>query len=233
MTVEREDNALQSKRLTRVSSVSLAEQARSQIRQAIFEGRIAPEERLSIEKIAAELGISRTPVREALKALEADGIVRLLPNRRAVVQRFGIEDIRERYSIRALLEGYSAELACRTAGAELSRKLEVNCAAMRQQIKSEKLGAEQKAIALARLNVEFHLAIVHSSASAIVQKLLDSLSMPTAYRVHHWRFRERQQATLQFHCAITEAIKGGHALKARKLMEEHILDSRDFMLSKS
>lgn len=221
---------LASGRLRRVSPVSLAEQARSQIREAIFEGRIAPEERLSIERIAAELGISRTPVREALKALEADGIVQLLPNRRAMVQRFGVDEISERYAVRALLEGFCALLACSRGRLQAARELKENCSQMKEEI-SSKTGAEQKAITLARLNAAFHQAILRASGSSLVEKLLASVQMPTAYRVHHWRFKERQLATLEFHLAIAAAIKAGHGPKARSLMEEHILNSRDFMLS--
>ena len=75
-----------SNNLSKLQSDSLADKARDMIRAAIFEGHIQPDERLTIEHIAAQLGISRTPVREALKALETDGIVKLLPNRGAIVQ---------------------------------------------------------------------------------------------------------------------------------------------------
>ncbi len=73
---------MKSPKLGTISNQSLADQARDLIRQAIYEGKIGPEERLTIERLAADFGISRTPVREALKALETDGIVRMHPHRR-------------------------------------------------------------------------------------------------------------------------------------------------------
>ena len=120
----------ESERLAKIPTHSLADQARTLIRNAIFDGKIKPEERLTIERIASELGISRTPVREALKLLEADGIIRMLPNRGAVVQRFDKEELIERYSLRGLLEGYAAEMACRTQSATLAPLLEAQCAEM-------------------------------------------------------------------------------------------------------
>ena len=108
------------RKLGSISNQSLADQARDLIRRAIFEGEIQPEERITIERIAADFGISRTPVREALKALETDGIVRIHPHRGAVVQRFEAKELYDRYTVRALLEGFAAELACRN-DAEIGR----------------------------------------------------------------------------------------------------------------
>src|SRR4051794_8198488 len=93
--------------LSRLTDTSLASRAKDLIRAAIFEGKIRPEERLTIERIADELGISRTPVREALKALESDGVIQLLPRRGAIVARFSRQEIFDRYTVRAMIEGYA------------------------------------------------------------------------------------------------------------------------------
>src|SRR5437867_8366947 len=81
------------------------------IRQAILDGRLEPGRRLKEEELARELGISRTPVREALLVLQAEGLVDAAPNRGAVVRAHDAVDLDDLYQLRALLEGYAARRA--------------------------------------------------------------------------------------------------------------------------
>ena len=219
--------------LKKVTTRSLADQARDMIRNAIFEGSIQPEERLTIERIAADLGISRTPVREALKSLEADGIVKLMPHRGAVVQRFDEAEIQDRYSVRANLEGYAGELACKLRGKALAAELGANCKAMEAMVNASVPDGDLKAVsALLALNAEFHQLIFESSGSSVTIRLLESLKMPLAYRLYHWRAPERQRFSLKFHCDIVDAFRLGKPKRVRKLLEEHILEARDYLLER-
>ena len=81
------------------------------LREAITSGRLPADARIKQEQIAAELGVSRTPVREALVLLEQEGLVRLVPRRGALVQGFTAADVRELYELRELLEPAAAALA--------------------------------------------------------------------------------------------------------------------------
>ena len=81
------------------------------IRQAIVDGRLPPGQRLKEEELARELGISRTPVREALLILQTEGLVDAAPNRGAVVRSHDADDLEDLYQLRALLEGYAARRA--------------------------------------------------------------------------------------------------------------------------
>src|SRR5207247_11200915 len=94
---------------TLVRNASVA--ATELIREAIIEGRLAPGQRLKEEELARELGISRTPVREALLMLQAEGLVDAAPNRGAVVRSHDADDLEDLYQLRALLEGYAARRA--------------------------------------------------------------------------------------------------------------------------
>lgn len=227
----------ESDRLAKIPTHSLAEQARTLIRNAIFEGKIKPEERLTIERIAGELGISRTPVREALKLLEADGIIRMLPNRGAVVQRFDPDELIERYSLRALLEGYAAEMACRAQGPKLALVLEANCRKMGEEI--HRLDALDGTDAddldqigkLLELNRQFHHAILVASQCTLVGRQLDALQMPLAYRLYQWRAPMRRMAVLTHHMLITDTFRNNHPKRARKAVEAHISDVRDYIIS--
>src|SRR6516162_7205711 len=81
------------------------------IREAILDGRLPPGQRLKEEELARELGISRTPVREALLILQAEGLVDAAPNRGAVVRSHAAADLEDLYQLRALLEGHATRRA--------------------------------------------------------------------------------------------------------------------------
>lgn len=216
--------------LSKLQSDSLADKARDMIRAAIFEGHIQPDERLTIEHIAAQLGISRTPVREALKALETDGIVKLLPNRGAIVQSYSPEEWADRFRVRAALEGLAGELACRNQGRRLGAILALNQEKLIECIHNAKPDDLQAASELVRLNSEFHDAILAASGSEVTIRLLDLLRMPMSYRLYHWRSPERQNTQSAFHARIIDAFNAENPQEVRRLLEEHILNGRDFIL---
>ena len=98
------------------------------IREAIIDGRLAPGQRLKEEELARELGISRTPVREALVILEGEGLVESVPKRGASVRAYAADDLDDMYQLRALLEGYAARRAATRISAEDVGRLEESCA---------------------------------------------------------------------------------------------------------
>lgn len=216
----------------RISTQSLADQARDLIKQAIFEGKIKPEEKLTIERIAAEFGISRTPVREALKALETDGIVRIHPHRGAIVQRFDKDELFDRYSVRALLEGHAGERACRADPLGIAADLEANCEALAAAIAKAKGKDDLDTLrTLMELNARFHERILAASGSATTLRMLEGLKMPVAYRLYVWRSPERQRIFLDFHRKIAAAFRAKRPKIVRKLIEEHLLEARDFLMA--
>src|SRR3954447_1524258 len=100
---------------SRTSKATLGEKtsvsAAGVLREAIISGDLAPGQVLGEEQLGRQLGISRTPVREALVLLRSEGLVDTPPNRPAIVRNFDRDDLHEIYSIRAVLEGYAARLA--------------------------------------------------------------------------------------------------------------------------
>ena len=104
-----------------LDSDSLHDGVLSQLRDAIVEGRLLPGARIPERELCAELGVSRTPLREALKVLAAEGLIELLPNRGARVRRFTAEDVREFFEVLAALESAAGRLACaRITDAEIA-----------------------------------------------------------------------------------------------------------------
>ena len=222
---------MKSPKLGIISNQSLADQARDLIRQAIYEGKIGPEERLTIERLAADFGISRTPVREALKALETDGIVRMHPHRGAVVQRFEKDELFDRYSIRALLEGHAGQLACEADAAGVAADLEANCDRLEKAIARASTGELAAIQMLVEINLQFHERILAAAGSATTQRVLDSLRMPFAYRLYSWRSPDRQKVSLDFHRSIARAFRAGKPKEVSRLMESHLLEARDFLMT--
>lgn len=214
-----------------LSNSSLAEQARKQIREAIFEGRLKPDENLTIDRIAQELGISRTPVREALKALEADGLVQIFPRRGAIVQRLSPEDIEDLYTIRALLEGFAGEQACRRGGDALLAQLQENQDQLADALERHASSELDDAKILMQLNDTFHRSIAEASGSPRLQRFLALTVMPLGYRLYYWRSPERQRASFDFHSQIIDAFRAHDCSRARRLLEQHVLEARDFLLS--
>jgi DNA-binding GntR family transcriptional regulator len=107
----------------RLSATAAVDDLTEALREAIISGAIPPGTWLRQERIAVEYGTSRTPVREALRALQAQGIVEVVPNRGALVSGLTVRDIREGYAVRAQLEGYAAELAAEFASDDQIRRL--------------------------------------------------------------------------------------------------------------
>lgn len=216
-----------SSRVTRVQHTPLAEQAREQIRASILDGTLKPGERLTIEQLATELGVSRTPVREALKALEQDGLIHLLPHRGAVVELVAREEVYRRYTIRAMLEGYAAELACRADSARIAAELATVCdkleALARHVVPNDRSAVQH----MSELNQEFHGLIRDGSGNRTLQRLLGALRNPVSYTYSHWQDPERRRASLTIHREIAEAFQRGKPAQTRKLMERHILEARD------
>jgi len=216
--------------LVRLTDTSLADRAKVLIRDAIFEGKIRPEERLTIERIADELGISRTPVREALKALESDGVVRLLPRRGAIVATFTAEEVYERYTVRAMIEGYAGALACERQSKSLAAELKRDCRTLSRLI--EQAVPEIAAVRpLIEANTIFHDRILKASASATAIRTLEMLRMPVAYRVFFWQATEHRLRSLRWHQQIADAFARRDPVEVRQLIEGHLLEARDFLIA--
>jgi DNA-binding GntR family transcriptional regulator len=213
-----------------LKEVSLADQAFEMIRSAILDSVLKPSERFTIEDMASRLGISRTPVREALKALQGDGMVRLLPHRGAMVERYAHDEIRNRFVIAAMLEGYAAELACQAQPDDIAKKLATNCDTLEQRCKTVNPESAEELRELIELNGEFHMLIRRASGSQTLLRLLASLRQPTAYSINYWKDGDARAASVAIHRKIAAAFLKRDAIYARALVEKHLMDAYNRIL---
>src|SRR3954470_3227326 len=147
------------------------------IREAIVDGRLAPGERLKEEELARELGISRTPIREALLILQSEGLVETSPNRGATVRTHTVEDLDDLYQLRALLEGFAARRAATRIGIDELAELRRSCE------RFEQLDPETELREVVRENLVFHSTILDAAASdRLAAMVRGTIELPLVYR---------------------------------------------------
>ena len=195
----------------------MVEQTCEILRERIRTGELPPGTRLRQETLAEELGISRTPLREAMRLLAADGLVELEPNRGAVVTALSREAQVRFWEARLALEPAAARL-----GAEVRNREALK--AMAAAIAEQRAGADGGFAA----NRAFHLAVVHSAGNPHLYRFAESLWVQAVGSVIFDAQTEDAQMAKSYaepHQAILDAITAGDAELAERLTREHILAS--------
>jgi len=194
---------------------SLAKVVSEQIRDLILGGKFRPGERLVEDRLSAELGVSRVPVREALRGLSAEGLVRLEPHRGASVAEVTPEIVNELVEVRALLEGLNARLAAQRHDPEIIAQL-------RDTLKRGNAGAQSATNEeLARLNAEFHERLGAASRNSVLSDVMRGLRERTslAFAING---RSRAREDWREHAGILEAVIAGDGDLAALLATRHV-----------
>jgi DNA-binding GntR family transcriptional regulator len=185
------------------------------IRGQILDGSRKPGERLIEDRLSIELGVSRVPVREALRGLSAEGLVQISPGRGASVAEITPQVVAELVEVRALLEGLNARLAAQRHDpaivAQLRDTLERGNAAA-------KAGTSEQ---LARLNAEFHERLTEASRNSVLGEMMRGLRERTglAFAINS---RHRARDDWQEHSGILQAVIEGDEELAALLATRHV-----------
>jgi DNA-binding GntR family transcriptional regulator len=200
------------------------------LRALILTGEYGPEERLIEEQLAERLGVSRTPVRQALTMLEAEGLVEITPNRGATVCSFSIEDVWDIYDLRAVLEGHAARRAAgRIERRELERLREL--AREMEGLPGQFDDHEEEIRALVALNQGFHGTIVEASRNRRLERLINrTVEIPLMFKAFYWYTSHERTISNHYHRQILEALENGDADRAEIIMREHVYEGRDFVI---
>ena len=186
------------------------------IRSQILSGRRFGGEWLREEDLASELGVSRTPVREALRRLAADGLVRHERHRGVQVQTWSVDDVEEIFEIRGMLEPYGARRAA-TSGLLDVDALSALADAMQRAAEEHELDA------VTALNNRFHAAIVDAAGRARLGPLLASLvHVPLVHNTFARYTAESLQRSLDQHREVVAALRAGDPDWAESAMRAHI-----------
>lgn len=199
------------------------------LRGLVLEGVYPPGSRLKEAEIAARLGVSRTPVREALLQLEGESLVELIPNRGAVVRELSRTDVHEILVLRAILEAFCASTAATSMDAEEIDELEMLHKKLAEE--AARPAHEGQEDALAALNTNFHRAVVGGSGNTRIAALLEKLvAIPAAWKAGFWGSRRHREAAVVYHLEIVDAIRARDPLRADAVMKSHIYAAKDYFV---
>src|ERR1700754_1556793 len=191
-----------------------APRVRDLLEEAILEGELKPGERLRAEALAQRFGTSRTPIREALLQLEAQGLVEVEPNRGAVVRSFDRDDLRDLYEVRALLEPKAAARAAERISDTDVQRLEALC----------------EADDLIVANEAFHRIILEAAQSPRLTEAMRAASgIPRAFRSVFWHDERQRGESLMCHRRLVDAFHARDAQLAEAVMRMHILGAIAFL----
>ena len=191
--------------------------------EELRQGRIGPGDRLREAELAERLGLSRTPIREALRQLETDGLVVHLPRVGAAVRRLDYAEVMELYEIRAVLEGTAARLGARAAS-------EIEIAEL-DTLNTEMAAAEGDAAQVARLNRLFHLTLLDAARNRFLVKSMAAISR-TLMILGPSTLTEtaRIGEAAREHARLIDAIRARDAGAAEQAMRAHIERAHLFRL---
>ncbi len=195
------------------------------LREDILSGKYKENEELKEVAIGEELGVSRTPVREAFRQLELEGLIQIVPNKGAYVTGITVDDVKDIYMIRSLLEGLCARLATEKITREQLEEMEENI--YLAEFHASKGHMDQ----MAELDNRFHDILYEACGSKMLEHTLRD------YHQYVLRVRQktlanntRGRASNDEHRRIMEAIKAGDAQKAEQLANMHMLNAYDNMV---
>jgi DNA-binding GntR family transcriptional regulator len=205
--------------------------AYSTLRSGILDGRYPPGERLGEIEVAAEIGLSRTPVREALRRLGSEGLVDVLPNRGARVRTWTVDDLEQTYELRAVLEGLGARRAAARISAEQLAELD--------RLADEMVGCDPSLGRrpagefddLAMLNARFHAVIVEASGSdRLAATLAGLIQLPLVMRTYRRYTPAALARSHAHHRELVDALAARDGVWAESVMRSHVLAARTVLL---
>jgi DNA-binding GntR family transcriptional regulator len=196
--------------------LSLHGQVIEELRQSILNGRLKAGERLVEGRIAEALGVSRNPVREAIRVLASEGLIEVTARRGASVVSISEQEARETIEVRALLEGQNARLAARRQDQAILRRIEAVLA------KGAEAVAANRNDQLTDLNQQFHRELAAAGQNRLLADLLKRLRERTAM-LFSPNNPARRRRTWEEHADILRAIIKGDERAAATLAAEHVM----------
>lgn len=188
------------------------------LREAILVGRFQPGQRLRERELVSRMGVSRTPIREALRKLELEGLITTVPYKGPTVTRPTPDSARQLYETRAALEGQATALFTKRADTAAIERL-------RALIKeSERALARRNPAGVLEANNAFHDEVAAGCGNALLQSLITNLrDRIVLLRVESLSYPGRRSRAIAEHKAIVRMIERGDADGARALVEEHVM----------
>ncbi|MBP7669913.1 MAG: GntR family transcriptional regulator [Ferrovibrio sp.] len=211
--------------IVEITRLGLHDQVAARLRTMLVEGLIQPGAKLNERELCEKLGVSRTPLREAIKLLAAEGLVDLLPNRGAIAVKLTEDDVINTFELLATLEGMAGELAAeRITDAELSELRALQYEMMACYARRDLSGYY-------RINARIHAAINNAARNPVLTNTYRAINA----RVQSLRFRTNQNEAkwaeaMREHEQMVEALSRRDAQAMRQLLMQHLRRKRDAVL---
>lgn len=187
------------------------------LREAILKGDLKPGERLMELQLASQLGVSRTPIREAIRMLEQEGLAVTMPRKGAEVAKMTLKGMEDVLEIRAALDELASQLAC-----ERMTEAQMECLQARK-VDFEKSLATGKVKAIAEADVNFHDVIYEATGNPKLVNMLNNLREQIyRYRVEYLKDEKNYPKLIEEHEAIYQALVNRNKDAARTSIAEHV-----------
>ena len=187
------------------------------LRQGILTGELKPGERLMEIHLANKLGVSRTPIREAIRKLELEGLVTMIPRRGAEVAQITEKSMKDVLEVRKVLDNLSVELACERITEEEKELLQNACADFEDAVKTGDFSM------IARTDVAFHDIIVAATRNVRLSQMVNNLAEQMyRYRFEYIKDSSQHDRLVQEHKEICNGILSGDKKRALEAIEAHI-----------
>jgi len=204
------------------------ERAYSTIRDGIVSGVYRPGAHLTAQGLAAASGISRTPVREAMRRLQSEGLIQLIPDRGAFVTHLDARDVFRIYDLRVVLEGFAAETAASEATPSQIEGLEALTFEMTQAIEA---APSPNVDRVTQINTAFHKLVFAAADNARLEAALASIvEVPLQLRTFRRYGPAEFRRSVNQHMELIQALKARDGIWARSVMVSHILAGRNALL---
>ncbi len=195
------------------------------LREAIISGWLPPGERLMEIQLAEEMGVSRTPVREAIRKLELEGLVLMIPRKGAYVSGVSLKEVSDVFEIRLALEGLAAELATNRITDEELENLERYLVIIAEGIENKDLNK------VIEMDTDFHTLLYQASRNERLSQIINNLrEQIQRFRTTSLASPGRMQSALEEHSRLVEAISSRDSELARRLAQEHIENAENSLM---
>ena len=191
------------------------------LRQAILTGELKPGERLMEIHLANKLGVSRTPIREAIRKLELEGLVTMIPRRGAEVAQITEKSMNDVLEVRRAMDALCVELACDRITPEELQNLKKACDTFEAAVKTDDIKQ------IAQADVALHDIIVQATGNQRLIQLVNNLSEQMyRYRVEYLKEEQTRNLLVSEHEELVKAIREGDVQKAQDISFHHLENQR-------
>jgi len=203
--------------MKRIDIKSLQVQVANQIREMIARGALNRGQKVVERNLCAAMGVSRTPVREALRTLNSEGLIDLIPNKGAFVSHPDMKKIKDMFEVMSVLEGVCARLATERMTIESFKELE----SMHQEL--ERQYEIKNHEGYLRVNRRYHLYLQQLTENSVFPEVINGLRQKILLYRHQQLYQpERFEQSIQEHRDLLSAFRNRNAIAAENVMKDHL-----------